>query len=508
MADAQDAVNADGAADPAAATATAAGAAATTGAQDGVSAGASTGTEDAASKKVLMQGSLYTAGAFAPILVTILVTPLVTRLLGAEEYGVIGLTTTLVQIGLVVLSFGMAEPITRHGVMEGTGIPGARWLALATIVPSAVVAGIAAATTPLWVPALLHTEWRPAWLLAILAAFLFSVITNIHAVLRAMDRPGYYVLLSLIASLGGPFLGLLGVFFLSKTADAYIWGLVVGYLCSIATGLPVLLRGDPLQHAKGDFGKSVRMGLPMVFNQIAVYLTTFTLVTLATRMGGVGDGGRIQLAMFVGTAPSVIAVAFSNSWAPMIYRTRPEDRGRVTTHVATDIAGVVTILGGGIAMLAPWVLQLLVPASYDPLMLAKVASQATVGGVLTVGYLASVYVLMVKGRTLGLAFVVPGAVLALAAAAGLAGSAFHIDVIGWGFPFAYLFMALGAYALRSLLGAVRWQPAALVPALAASAVLAVAGVYLPVTGIGMVVRLVVAAALAVLGLRLVKRVAG
>lgn len=459
-----------------------------------------------ASRQVLRQGSLYTAAAAAPILVTILITPVVTRLLGSDEYGIVGLSMTLIQIGLVVLNLGLGEPITRHGVMEKSGIAGARWLNIAGLVPSSILTLLIAASSVWWVPALLHLEWRPSWILAVVAAFLFNVITNIQAVLRAMDRPKYFVVMAMLATLGGPVIGLGLIMVMGRSADMYLWGLVIGYGISVLVGSPVILRGGPMEHHKGDFTRSIRMGLPMVFNQIAVYLVTATLITMATRTGGAGDGGRMQLALFVGSAPSVIAVAFSNSWAPSIYRTAESQRAAVASRVARDLGSVISVMSAGLAMLSPWVLMFLVPESYGPLRLAHVAAAASPAGIFTVAYLASVHLIMSTGRNLALAIIVPGSVAVMAAVLALGSDVIPADEIGWGFPFAYLLMAVAAAVTVVAIGAPRWDPRPMLPWIVGSLVFSVLGVALPATGLGLVIRLVASVGLAVLGLRQLKNV--
>lgn len=453
---------------------------------------------------MLLEGALYTVAAVAPVLVTVLVTPVVTRSLGAEEYGVVGLATTFIQIGLVVLSLGLAEPITRHGLLESSGLAGARWLVVVGVLPSAALTVGVAALSPWWVPALLHTAWRPAWPLSVAAAFLFGVVTNIQAILRSMDRPQWFVGLGMTASLGGPVAGLVAILLVGKSAECYVGGLIIGYAAALILGLPAVR--DRRAHTSGDFRRALRMGFPMMFNQIASYVVTALLVTLTTRAESVATGGRVQLALFVGTAPSIVAVAVSNAWAPAIYRTPPADRSRAATAVARDVASVVAVIGGVIALLSPWILAVLVPVDYEPAILARVAAEATAGGVLTVVYLACVHVIMVTGRNMGLAVVVPTSVALAALVVRVLGLDRGVTHVGWGFPIAYVLLAALAVALRNVVGAVRWDIRPVIPWIAMSASLAAAGALLPLSATGTLIRLLGSLALFLLGVRVVRRI--
>lgn len=456
------------------------------------------------SRTLLKQGSLFTVAAAAPVLVTVLVTPALTRVLGADEYGIVGLTQVILQLGIVLLSFGIQEPIARHGIMEPSGLRGATWIALALMVPSVLLAAVAIITTQWWVPALLHTPNRPAFSLTVVTAMLYGIIGGFQAVMRAANRPGPFVVMAMLASFIAPVLGLAAVLLVDRSADLYLVGMVVGYLVSFAYGVTVLLRTGRPRHAPRDFRKAFRLGLPMIPNQVAVYLATAAIVGATSQLLGVADAGRVQLTLYVGTAPAIIAIAISNSWSPILYRTAAERRTEVATQLASDVATVIAVLCCGLVALLPFVLPLLMPATFEPEGLVAAASLSCIGSILLVVYLANVHLMMAAGRNGSLVVIVPGAVVLGIAPVLLLGGVDVLDLVA-AFPLTMGLMALGTRVALPNASPSSWSLRAVLPQVTAVMIAGVIGMILPPSGISTAIRLIMACAAGVVGLAFLRR---
>lgn len=103
----------------------------------------------------------------------------------------------------------------------------------------------------------------------------------------------------------------------------------------------------------------------------------------------------------------MIVSALNNAWAPVIYRTAPEARGAALERTARDVGVVTAALAGGVALLAPFLLRILAPASFAPEQLVPVTAVATLGAVVSVVYLANVHLVFASGRSGGLALASP-----------------------------------------------------------------------------------------------------
>ena len=457
----------------------------------------------AASKGVLGRGSIYTLGTAAPILANAAVVPVVTRLLGKPAYGVVAIAIVVIQVAMMAGSFGMPSVITRQGILAGSGVGGARALLVRGSLMTAGLVAAAILTAPLWNP-LVQVPLRHAVLLALAASAFFVVVENSQALLRVLDRPGAFVSLSLTATLGGPLLGL-ALLAQDRSPERYLSGLTAGYAAAAAVGLVLCLRGGRPGRERGDTRAALRLGLPVIPHLVALFLANGALVFLAGHLYDIATAGRIQLALLVGSSPAVITSALNNSWAPIVYRAPQHERGAVLAHTARDIATLVALISGGVALLSPWLLRFVAGASFAPLELVPAVAIVAFGCVLSVAYLANVHLVFAAGRSLGLSVVTPLSLLAGLACAYLAGRQ-NLVLLAVGFPATYAALAVGTAWLRRHVHAVSWSETALLLPTGLGLALCVLGGVLPTSGTAALVRVAVAALAGLGTLRLARRV--
>lgn len=462
------------------------------------------GTGSAASKTVLGRGLLYTAGTAAPVLSNAVVTPFVTRLLRPDDYGIVATALVVIQVGMIVAGLGMAAAITRHGILERSGVEGARSLVHRGALGALIVAVLAALlAAPLG--QLVGIEQRLALVLAFASAAGFSVVVNVQSYLRVLDRPLPFVMLSLGAALGGPVLGLT-VLLLSSTPTAagYLAGIAAGFLLTGAVGLAMTLRGS--RHVRGDTRRALRIGLPTIPHQVAIYLASGALVLVAGQLYGQVEAGRLQLAVLIGSAPGVLTSSLNNAWAPVVYRTDPWHRGVVLERTGRDIAALTALAGGFVALMAPTLLRIVAPPTYDPTAMTPAVGLVAIGSVLSVLYLANVHLVFASGRSAGLALVTPAALVVGVASAWAAGSAFGPSAIGVGMAITYAAMAAGVAVLARRVSPTRWNESHLALPLGIGVALCVLGASIPAAGAWLAVRWVLSGALALLSLLALRRV--
>jgi hypothetical protein len=202
----------------------------------------------AASRGVLGRGSVYTLGAAAPILAYAAVVPIATRLLGKQAYGVVAISIVVITVAMMAGSLGMPSVIVRQGILAGSGVAGARALLVRGSLMTAGLMGAIILTAPMWDQLvhdpnpLVQAQLRSAFPLALAASTFFVVVENSQALLRVLDRPGSFVVLSLTATLGGPLLGL-ALLVQDRSPKRYLIGLTAGYAAAATLGLVLCLRG-------------------------------------------------------------------------------------------------------------------------------------------------------------------------------------------------------------------------------------------------------------------------
>ena len=465
----------------------------------------------AASRGVLGRGSIYTIGTVAPILASVAVVPIVTRLLGKDAYGVVAIAITVMWVAMMAGSFGIPSVITRQGILAGSGVAGARALLVRGSLMSAGLVSAAILTSPLWGrlvhASVLEASLRRSVVLALAASAFFVVVENSQSLLRVLDRPGAFVALSLTATLGGPLLGLalLSSSTPVRSPERYLTGLSAGYAAAAAVGLVLCLRGGRPRRDRGDTRAALRMGLPVIPHLVALYLANGALVFLAARLYGVPTSGRLQLALLVGSSPAVITSALNNSWAPIVYRAPEHERRAVLAHSARDIATLAALISGGVALLSPWLMRFVAGPSFRPLELVPAVAITAFGCVLSVAYLANVHLIFAAGRSLLLSVVTPLSLLAGLTCAYLIGLQ-NFVLLAVGFPATYAALAVGTAWLRRHVGAVSWSETALSVPTGLGLVLCVLGGVLPTSGTIALVRVVVAALAGLETLRLARRV--
>jgi O-antigen/teichoic acid export membrane protein len=469
------------------------------------SAGSSGSAGAAASKGVLGRGSIYTVGTAAPILANAAVVPVVTRLLGKPEYGVVAIAIVVIQVAMMAGSLGMPSVITRQGILAGSGVAGARALLVRGSLMTVGLVTAVILSAPLWDP-LVQAPLRSAVLLALAASAFYVVVENSQALLRVLDRPGAFVSLSLTATLGGPLLGL-ALLAQQRSPERYLSGLTAGYGAAAAVGLVLCLRGGRPQRDRGDTRAALRMGLPVIPHLVALFLANGALVVLAGHLYDIATAGRLYLALLVGSSPAVITSALNNSWAPIVYRAPEQQRGAVLAHTARDIATLAALISGGVALLSPWLMRFVAGASFAPLELVPAVAIVAFGCVLSVAYLANVHLIFAAGRSLWLSVITPLSLLVGLTCAWLVGRQNPV-LLAIGFPATYAALAVGTAWLRRRVRAALWSETTLLLPTGLGLAVCALGAALPTSGAAALVR-VALAALAGLGtLRLARRVLG
>ena len=371
---------------------------------------------------MLGRGLLYTVGTAAPVLSNAVITPFVTRLIGPEEYGVVATALVVIQVGMIVAGLGLGAAITRHGILEESGVEGARsWCTAVRRLAARGGRGLRGGA-PLG--RLVGIDDDTALLLSFMAAAGFSAVVNVQAYLRVQDRPLPFVMLSLGAALGGPALGLALLLAGDGTSAEYLAGLAVGYVAHRARRAGADLAPKPAR--AGDTRRALRIGLPTIPHQVALYLAGGALVLVAGHLYGTAEAGRLQLAVLIGSAPGVLTASLNNAWARSSTAPTPAPRGGPRAHQPGH--RYARRAGGRFRRL-----HRADPAAHrGPEHLRPDPAHArrgivAIGTVLSVLYLANVHLVFASGRSAGLALVTPTALLVGVAAAWAAGSALSLE---------------------------------------------------------------------------------
>lgn len=409
----------------------------------------------ASTRRMLGSGTIYAVATVAPILSTLLITPVVTRLLGPSEYGLVGISITLYQLGSVALSLGLPFAITRHAIIARSGVRGAVALVAIGSLTATLGGVILTLLLPLWGPLILGTSDATILFWPVVSSVGLCILTLSQSVLRAVDRVAAFVVLSCVAAIFGPLAGLLSVFLLGSHASSYLEGLAIGHSIAGLAALSVVFVQARPDYSWADVVENVRIGLPTLPHSIATALLTSALVVLASRLGSVEDAGRLQLALVLGTAPIVLLGAFNNSWAPMIYRAKDADRGGLLASSLRGIAILVFVLVGGFCTLAHPVVSFIAGSELFTDDLLRASITVTAAAPFMALYLANIHLVLLSGKTVPLAITTPASLVVSAILVGTVIQLFGTPILATlalGVPLFYVFQWIASSFLSRMSG--------------------------------------------------------
>ena len=455
-------------------------------------------------------GAIYGIASVAPVLTAVLITPGITRALGPAEYGVVATHLVIIQTLGLLATLGLPGAITRHALIEQSGLRGASRLVWQSAGVAAVAAVLGVATSPLWAPTATARPWTIAAGYAVLGGAALSITASYQAFVRARYQPWRFVAGSAALSIVAQASGLL----LARErhdAPAYLLGLSAAYLAVLAVMLVDLARQSRslpagVHRAGADLKDALLLGLPTVPHSLALLLVPGAVVLLANRSTGSHAAGQLQLLLLVGSAPALALGALNNAWAPSVYAAPEGHRGEVVATTSRLMLMGVAVLSLVTALLSPIALRILAPESFlagAPLWSVALVVAASVP---TLVYLCNVHLVFSSGRTSSLALLTPinlvGAALAgllLRHFVGLAG----LTLIPLVF---YSLQAVTLAMVRRRVSSERWSERSLLAIAGATIALLSLTCLLPTGPSGYAARLLLTAALLGIGLLARRRV--
>jgi O-antigen/teichoic acid export membrane protein len=262
---------------------------------------------------------------------------------------------------------------------------------------------------------------------------------------------------AMLANAGGAALGFALIVLVTPTAEAFLTGVLIGSGAASLLGAVWVLRDGPVVRSTGLLIGGLRIGLPTVPHSLAMILASSGLVLVATWVGGVSVAGEMRLAMVFGTIPSFLVGAMNSAWAPLVYQTPPEGRGRVLEETATNLSRLIAVCAAGIVMLSPWLALWVAPEAYDRVAIAQAMSVLSLAGGFVVIYLSNVHLVFAKGTTWPLALTTPVSVMVGLGVGFAAGQAWGLPGVALGLPVIQAVNGLWTRLLARRLDTTRWS---------------------------------------------------
>jgi O-antigen/teichoic acid export membrane protein len=402
------------------------------------------------------QAALYLVGAAVQGLAPILVQPVAIRTLDAVQWGRVGVSTVILQIGLVVLAAGLPLAITKAWFLPTDGPVKARAIAGAGSLASPLLAAAAAGTWAISLAAAGSLAENLAFVIAVIAMGMLSVVVFGQALVRAERKAHLFVLLSAGSSVGAHGLGLAAILLITPTATAYLTAFAMGVTLTAAAALLWSRPISPRRHV-AEVRHALRVGMPILPHSLAMILLMQGDSLLLKVLQGDALAGEYIAAAAFALGPFAVLSGLNNVWTPRIMAAaHGPDFAREVGSVARQALAVAVVLSvGGTAgaVVGMWVL-----AGDDPVLMqvARVLPVVSAGYAL---YLVSMAVLFARGRTGHFSYATIALVLAclpLAVAATQGGNLVALAAVkvlafsGLGLLYALLVRSSGASPLKTM----------------------------------------------------------
>jgi O-antigen/teichoic acid export membrane protein len=366
--------------------------------------------DDRPGRRLLGKGSIYTLGTALQLSAAALAIPVITRLLGSGEFGVVALAMALQLMLTALATLGLPAAILRF-FFDHERKADAAGAARSLIVSAALIA--AAVVCPIllsgliWAPALSPEDPGPVLLGAFLA-LPAGVIGACLALLRAQERPRPFIVITLLASAGAQLLGIVALL-IDRQPFAYVVGVAIAFTIAAVTSLRLTETWGSPPANRSLLGSALRYSIPTIPNTISVSVLAVGDRIVIQAISGSSAVGKYQIANAFGTLVIGFLVALQNAWLPITFGASEEGRWATLAEIAALVTRLAALGAGVLALLALPVLKIVVPGDYDPEYLADVASVAVLGSLPIVAFIAQGQVLLWTKHTKPLILISPAA---------------------------------------------------------------------------------------------------
>jgi O-antigen/teichoic acid export membrane protein len=433
-------------------------------------------------RRLLARGTLYSSATALQLVVGLVALPVITRLLTADEYGLIAVAM-VIQLTLALLAAAGIPDILPRTYFRADGGP-ARAASLVTLV-ACTAFGVALAaefTGPWWARRLLGIGYGTPVRLAVWSSVAVAVLTAAQALLRARDRARPFLLTAMLSMAGTQAAGVGLLLVWQRTPTAYFTGIVLGNGAAAVTAVAASgFAVRPLAEPR-FVRRTLLVSSPVVVSGLSFYLLWAGNRVVLNRLEGAAAAGRFQVAFLVGGLTITFLNAIYLAWSPITFGVGDERRWQTLADTARAVYTVAAAAAAAIALAAPAALVVLAPADYKPRDLTTVSVIIALAAVPFAAYLANLQVLLWHGRT-GRIAVVTASVAALNVALTVAlVHPFGLEGAAAATTASFVVQALLLYTIAHRLAALPSTRRALAAATALAAAGAAAAVVAPSNG--------------------------
>ncbi len=446
------------------------------------------GTSDPVSVMFGRDG-LYMVASSLQLLSGVIVTPIITRVLGLHQYGIFAGDLALLYVLYYTANLGLNVGVQRI-FSQPDGDRRSRNLLATAVLAVAGVTAIVYATGPLWSPRLGFGPFPLSTRLTVVWSGLFALTWIWLAILRCNERLAVFATICLLQSIVGVGVGAIVAFVGQGLATDVLWCTVVVQAVAVTLGMATVSpHWGGILDARTT-RTTLRFSLPIVPVQLATFTMSAADRIVILRDLGPGQTGRYQVAYTL-SAIGISMLTFLNlAWLPRIFSiTDPSTRVDVLARSRDGLYLLLAPVTLAIALGGPVLLPIWAPSEFRTDSLLPVVVLVDASTFFVSAALVHSRLLLSEGRSASVAGItVTAAVvnvavnLVLVPRLGINGSALATLL-------AYALLAVGMAAVSRLVLSLPPPPNRLVARLVVAIAAVLCSRFVPVGGLWTAARL-------------------
>jgi O-antigen/teichoic acid export membrane protein len=358
---------------------------------------------DALLRNMFGKDMVYLVGSVLPLILTAAIIPVVTRTLGARQFGFSQLGLTISQVLWWLFGLGLQTAVQRE-YERPNGLRHAKNLLGFSCIAVSAFTAVAVATAPSWAALIGAPHAVAAMRLSAVWGGTGAVTFIGLSILRSSERVRPYLVASLLQSVVAQALGLLATITVQHTAVAYLAGVVLGQLLGLGVVLASVSPSFTMAFDLSLLRPTLVFSLPLVPQQLAAYvLWAGDRIVVQRDLGPVATG-RYAVAYAVGSIGMTVLGQLNQTWLPRVFSMKDALlRGQVLHRLFLQLSAILYPMLLALCFLSPALLLVAAPSNYLPLSLVFVVALIVPSAIPQSAYHANMRVLLAHDRTAALA---------------------------------------------------------------------------------------------------------
>ena len=359
----------------------------------------STAGADEVTRRIFGRGSGYLIVWVLQFAGSVIVTPILTRVLNPRAFGQTVLALTLFQVIVGIAGLSLQSGIQRLYV-EDKGEERARGVLFMAIVLTCAVGIAIFLTGDLWARFFGFSGDTELVRLTVLWAAIGAIATNCLGLLRSQDRLAPFAAISLLQSVVAQAIAIGAVLIVGRNAVVYLTGLLTGQIIAAAIAI-VVVRPSPKRALDvGTNLSTLAFSLPLIPSVLGAFVLNAGDRIVVKHYLGLVQVGRYQIAYNVGCFGILMLGVVNQSVAPMFFAIKEDAlRWEVLARMRDHVLELIFPFVAAVCIASPIVLRIWAPPSYRPNSLVAITCVVVISTIPYAMYVASIRILLWHRKT-------------------------------------------------------------------------------------------------------------